>query len=417
MAENETLPAVREDAERMPVALTAKDLLRQQELIHDVMRSAMKPGVDYGTIPGTGKPSLWQPGAEKLCNLFRLSPLYTVERDWLPEMQRDWQKKGRDGRVYESGTTIGFIRFTVICTLYVGSEDNKRAVAGGTGTCNNYEDKYRSRDPYTVEETILQMARKRALVNAVRTGTAASAIFSQDDELVPDPDDTGSPTGGTAKFCPRCRKPLRLRESKRGPFWGCTGYPACRYTEDAAHDDEASDSGQPDADELPTFPEGYGPDTVLRVMNPKTKAKHADVPVREWPQDYLADMAEKAAKRFWVQLAEAEIARRKAAGDWLAPANPPDAGQSGGTYTGAGSVPAPAPDEDNPNAPSEAQEDGDGGGVPPTTAATESAENAHAAPEACPKGGQHVWTTEGCGYGRYRCAKCSAPKPNPPTLF
>jgi DNA topoisomerase-1 len=29
--------------------------------------------------------------------------------------------------------------------------------------------------------------------------------------------------------CPECAKPLARRGSKRGPFIGCTGYPACRY--------------------------------------------------------------------------------------------------------------------------------------------------------------------------------------------
>jgi len=30
--------------------------------------------------------------------------------------------------------------------------------------------------------------------------------------------------------CPDCSKPMTLRKSSRGPFWGCTGYPTCRGT-------------------------------------------------------------------------------------------------------------------------------------------------------------------------------------------
>jgi len=30
--------------------------------------------------------------------------------------------------------------------------------------------------------------------------------------------------------CPQCGKPLVIRSSRRGPFYGCSGYPACRYT-------------------------------------------------------------------------------------------------------------------------------------------------------------------------------------------
>lgn len=33
------------------------------------------------------------------------------------------------------------------------------------------------------------------------------------------------------KVCPRCGKNLSLRNGSRGSFWGCTGYPKCRHTE------------------------------------------------------------------------------------------------------------------------------------------------------------------------------------------
>lgn len=33
------------------------------------------------------------------------------------------------------------------------------------------------------------------------------------------------------RSCPRCGNPLVLRRSKFGPFWGCSGYPQCRYIE------------------------------------------------------------------------------------------------------------------------------------------------------------------------------------------
>ena len=31
-------------------------------------------------------------------------------------------------------------------------------------------------------------------------------------------------------FCAKCKKPLRRIVGKMGPFWGCTGYPACKTT-------------------------------------------------------------------------------------------------------------------------------------------------------------------------------------------
>ena len=33
------------------------------------------------------------------------------------------------------------------------------------------------------------------------------------------------------KKCPRCGSPLKLRNGKFGEFWGCTGYPDCKYTQ------------------------------------------------------------------------------------------------------------------------------------------------------------------------------------------
>ena len=34
-----------------------------------------------------------------------------------------------------------------------------------------------------------------------------------------------------AKRCPRCGQPMVLRKGPFGAFYGCTGYPGCRYTE------------------------------------------------------------------------------------------------------------------------------------------------------------------------------------------
>lgn len=38
---------------------------------------------------------------------------------------------------------------------------------------------------------------------------------------------------GDVKCCPKCGSPLMKRNGKFGEFWGCVGYPACRYTERA----------------------------------------------------------------------------------------------------------------------------------------------------------------------------------------
>jgi len=33
------------------------------------------------------------------------------------------------------------------------------------------------------------------------------------------------------KICPRCGCTLKKRNGRFGEFWGCTGFPDCRYTE------------------------------------------------------------------------------------------------------------------------------------------------------------------------------------------
>lgn len=44
-------------------------------------------------------------------------------------------------------------------------------------------------------------------------------------------------------FCGECKKPLRRIIGKMGPFWGCTGFPACRFTR---HDVDGKPSDEAD---------------------------------------------------------------------------------------------------------------------------------------------------------------------------
>lgn len=179
------LPAVRDAVPApLPAELTTDDVVRQVGKVQDAMKRVMQKDVHYGVIPGTQKPSLLQPGAEKLCLMFRLAPDYAVECQRDGAAERSWTKRGRGGDY--SGVCTGFVRYTVICRLTHGPSGTP--IAAGTGTANNWEPKFISRDPFEAEETILQFARKRALVNAVRTGTAASDIFTQDVEDVSEKD-------------------------------------------------------------------------------------------------------------------------------------------------------------------------------------------------------------------------------------
>jgi len=195
--------------------MSVRELVGHVELIREAMQKAMQKGQHYGTIPGCGdKPTLLQPGAQILLNLFHLNPDPILE-------------------VIEMGGGHREYRFTVRLLNNAGV-----FVGSGVGSCSTMESKYRYRGgerkcPACGKETIIKgkaeygggwlcwtkkggcgakfgekdpaiigqevgkvenpdiadvyntcekMAYKRALVSATLTRTAASDIFTQDIE-------------------------------------------------------------------------------------------------------------------------------------------------------------------------------------------------------------------------------------------
>jgi len=176
---------------------SSTDLTSRLMTIQDVMRNAMKKGQDYGTIPGTPKPTLFKPGAEKLCTVFKIAPDY----------------------ITEDLSTHDCVRIRVKC---VGQHQVTAAVLGsGIGECSSNETKYKWRKPVCIEEfnetpddrrrskwlpgkggkpyrqnqvrtepedlanTVLKMAAKRAHIAMTLNVTGATAIFTQDLEDMP----------------------------------------------------------------------------------------------------------------------------------------------------------------------------------------------------------------------------------------
>lgn len=181
------------DRGMLPVAEVTSRVRRIQE----VMASLMKDGTHYGTIPGTPKPTLYQPGAELLCLTFRIAATPRVE-----DLCSD-----------------DTIRYRV--TMQATSQVTGEALGEGVGECSSDEEKYRWRRPVCDEEwaetpeshrrekwvrgkqgnfkakqvrtspadvanTILKMAAKRALIAMTRTVLACSDIFAQDLEDLPE---------------------------------------------------------------------------------------------------------------------------------------------------------------------------------------------------------------------------------------
>lgn len=185
--------------------LSAADMRANVNLVQEVMRAVMigpskenKDGVHYGKIPGAPKPTLYKPGAEVLCATFRIAPSYRVE-----------DLSGED-----------FVRYRVTC---IGTHQTTGITLGeGMGECSSNEEKYKWRkanprefdaasenrrrvkygynsqeqreyeikqvrtEPADLANTILKMACKRAQVAMTLNVTAASDIFTQDIEDLPE---------------------------------------------------------------------------------------------------------------------------------------------------------------------------------------------------------------------------------------
>ncbi len=139
--------------------LSMPELEERMQLVQQVMRRVMQRGIHYAVIPGTEKPTLLQPGAEKLAVTFRLAPNFVCM-----DKVEDWDD--------------GFFAYRFRCELV--SQTNGTLMSSGEGSCNSRERRYRNQDAFNVANTVLKMAQKRAFVSAVIKGVGASDLFTQD---------------------------------------------------------------------------------------------------------------------------------------------------------------------------------------------------------------------------------------------
>ncbi|NMY48080.1 hypothetical protein [Pseudomonas sp. WS 5027] len=173
---------------------SAVEIRQRVNLVQEVMQGIMKRETHYGTIPGTQKPTLYKPGAEVLCVTFRVAQEYRIEDLSGP----------------------GVARYRVTC---VGRHQMTGVALGeGVGECSSSEEKYKWRgvickaeldatpenlrrkkyykngntadqirtEPADLANTILKMACKRAMIAMTLNVTAASDIFTQDIEDLPE---------------------------------------------------------------------------------------------------------------------------------------------------------------------------------------------------------------------------------------
>ncbi|MBV8900285.1 MAG: hypothetical protein JOY92_09270 [Verrucomicrobia bacterium] len=162
-------------------AIAIDTLVERVNLIKEAMKRCMVEGQHHGTIPGTKKPSLWKPGAELICTLFQLGTRYP-----------------KDSMLIEREN--GHFLFTLTCELF--HIPTGRVVGEGVGAASTMEYRFRVQTedrytdhgqpikakytPYDFYNTVLKIAKKRAMVDAVLTASGASEIFTQDTEDNPE---------------------------------------------------------------------------------------------------------------------------------------------------------------------------------------------------------------------------------------
>ncbi len=162
----------------------------------EFVKAILRKDIDFGVIPGTGKPTLLKPGAEKLATFFGFSTRFN-----LMDKLEDWDK--------------GRFHYRYACELWRAGQ----FIASSEGSCNSLEKKYRFRhlpsfkatddeksravksenktdkngksyqmltlendDPFTLVNTLQKMAQKRSLIAAVLVAVNASEFFTQDIE-------------------------------------------------------------------------------------------------------------------------------------------------------------------------------------------------------------------------------------------
>lgn len=140
-----------------------------------IVKKTLQKDQDYGVIPGTNKPTLLKPGAEKLLMILGMTSEYEII-----EKVMDYDE--------------GFFSYTVKSMLYKDGQ----LITEGFGSANTRETRYRQnnydsnnkkswdgtsyQDPYTLNNTVLKMAKKRAQVDATLTVASLSNVFTQDIE-------------------------------------------------------------------------------------------------------------------------------------------------------------------------------------------------------------------------------------------
>jgi hypothetical protein len=215
----------------------------QQEIFKEFLnyvKSNLVAKVDFYTVVEGGKPSLGQPGSEKILDFLRTYPRFVVTYRVLSRSE---------------------VTYDVTCNLY--SKVDNRQVGSGGGLCTSMEDNYlyewvyenkvpkgvnldtlekknrKGKDGswysqyrlelanhYNIANTVKKMALKRAMVDATIRSTFASHIFTQDleDSYIGFRMRDNKPVDNTSNKAPtidsKAVKPVETTKPQPTPFEG-----------------------------------------------------------------------------------------------------------------------------------------------------------------------------------------------------
>ena len=224
--------------------LKLAEMKTKMQLMQKFFKEVMVKDQDYGVIPGTEKPTLLKPGAEKLCELYGYASVVKQVEE-------------------EKNIETGFYRARV--TVALVHRRTGAVIAEGVGEANTMESRYRYRwtpewklpggvdksalyyeertskngkpyrmyrlennDPWTLWNTVLKMAKKRGHIDATLSATRSSGIFTQDledmEEWVagaPSNGDQGQPAHQETKkqTIPDTPKPANKTKQENGINW------------------------------------------------------------------------------------------------------------------------------------------------------------------------------------------------------
>jgi hypothetical protein len=174
---------------------STQQMIAQRAAIVECMSTVMRKDHDYGMIPGTGKPSLYKPGSEKILSMFNLAAHPQVEDLSNPDCIR--YRVTITVVHTPTGTFAGYgvgeassaeskyqWRAAVCDEEWDETPDDRKRLKWKKGYQGSPASSIRQirADMEDVANTILKMAKKRAQIDAVLTTTAASDVFAQDVE-------------------------------------------------------------------------------------------------------------------------------------------------------------------------------------------------------------------------------------------